>query len=101
MTTKYKAGDIVEVRLNGHTAMRFNDGLACGITPDEIIDFHPVPEPVVRWVNVYYDGSVSALYKHRVSADQMKEYKRTCVLRLEWDDGNMSKKPTSVTVEDV
>jgi hypothetical protein len=93
MTNKYKAGDVVYVRLSAALARNLNNGYLNHLN---IIAHHPAPEPVVRWVNVYGGGLLGD-----VKREQDYSYGRTCVLRLEWPDGDMSKPPASVTVEGV
>lgn len=101
MTTKYKAGDRVEVRVDSRRAHMLNCVGSDGFYIDEIIAHYPASDPVVRWHNVYDTGAVFGGYCSRHDADENSLGDRTCVLRLEWPDGDTSKKPSSVTMEDV
>lgn len=98
--TKYKSGDIVHVRLADCDAAHLNEYGSTGVSASNIIAHHPAPEPVVRWANVYSDKYSSGLYDSRAGADIGCADSRTCVLRLEWPDGDTSKKPV-VTVENI
>lgn len=98
---KYKAGDVVHVRLDGH-AVFLNNGGIYSFHADDIIAHIPAPEPVVRWVNVYecWVGTECSTREGADKGSRALDSKRTCILRLEWPDGDTSKKPV-VTVEDV
>jgi|GEM_PF-6361790 len=84
MTNKYKAGDVVHVRLSHTDAAYLNvnrEQYSASYYRD-IIAHHSAPEPVVRIFSYYEDD------------------KYICTLRLEWPDGDMNKPPV-VTVEGV
>lgn len=101
MTTKYKSGDRVEVVLNDDMSKHLNEYSSCIVYQSNIIAHHPAPAPVVWWVNVYSGQIFERGYSSRIEADKDTDSGRTCVLRLEWVDGDTSKKPSSVTVESV
>lgn len=93
MCTKYKAGDIVHVRLTENAAELLNIKYAPCIDTKDIIAHHPAPEPVVRWVNVYgfgafeHDDLESAL-RHR---DIRNSGQYMFTAKREWPDGDTSK----------
>lgn len=100
MTTKYKAGDVVHVRLSEHDAYELSHG-HLSVYPEDIIAHHPAPDPVVRWANFYpTDGHTT---REEADLNRSRSMNRTCVLRLEWPDGDTSKPLLSdnVTVEGV
>lgn len=100
---KYKAGDRVEVVLDEKDSAWLNL-FGHFIGTGSAINHIPAPDPVVRWVNVYNGALIGSEFVHRDEADRCNRglgIYRTCVLRLEWADGDTSKKPSSVTVEGV
>lgn len=98
--TKYKVGDIVHVRLNELTAKYFNVQQSPYVREEDIIAHIPA-EPVVRWVNVYRDESWEHHSKEAAFKNIPKRsFNYITTLRIEWPDGDTSKKPV-VSVEDV
>ena len=49
---KYKAGDVVTVKLDEFDARRLNCGGPAGVTSKQIISHTPAPEPIVGYVVV-------------------------------------------------
>lgn len=95
---KYKAGDVVHVRLSDEEVEELNDDSARAVIEKSSIIAHiPAPEPVVRWVALSRCGGASRQLDYR--PDKKNFYDASCVLRHEWLDGDTSKKPV-VTVED-
>lgn len=99
MEQKYKAGDVVHVRLGERSASDMNQLLPMRRCDSDIIAHIPAPEPVVRWIQVYEGGHTSGL-RHRKPPQKTGV---VFVLRLEWPDGDMSKPllDKNVTMEEV
>lgn len=100
---KYRAGDVVHVRLDRERMRTLNREKCAVVATSDIIAHIPAPKPVVQWMNINRSldrSSWRQSFGSRKEADFISAPDRTCVLRLEWPDGDTSKKPI-VTVEDV
>ena len=91
---KYKAGDVVHVRLDEDDARCLNHNTWIL----DIIAHIPRPEPVVRWVNMY--EHVNYNHSSKEDAEEEASDARIALLRKTWPDGDTSKPPV-VSVEGV
>lgn len=99
MEQKYKAGDVVHVRLDELKADSLNRGDFNVYWSENIIAHISAPEPVVRWVVYSYrSGHTSELLHNPPRKEDFGDNQPA--IRLEWRDGDTSKKPV-VMVEDV